>query len=79
MLLQTAALQRLGGLVSQAPASLGFSRAFSMVPMVIETTSRGERAFDIYSRLLRYYLLLGTNSKCQQRVALHWASCHLSN
>ena len=24
-----------------------------LVPMVIETTSRGERAYDIYSRLLR--------------------------
>ena len=25
----------------------------ALVPMVIETTSRGERAFDIYSRLLK--------------------------
>ena len=25
----------------------------SMVPMVVETTSRGERAYDIYSRLLK--------------------------
>ena len=24
-----------------------------MVPMVVEQTSRGERAFDIYSRLLK--------------------------
>ena len=24
-----------------------------LVPMVIETTNRGERAFDIYSRLLK--------------------------
>ncbi|GMI20635.1 hypothetical protein TrRE_jg3058, partial [Triparma retinervis] len=24
-----------------------------MVPMVLETTTRGERAYDIYSRLLR--------------------------
>lgn len=29
------------------PQSLG------LVPMVIETTGRGERAFDIYSRLLK--------------------------
>jgi len=25
----------------------------SLVPMVVETTSRGERAYDIYSRLLK--------------------------
>ncbi len=25
----------------------------SLVPMVVEQSSRGERAFDIYSRLLR--------------------------
>src|SRR5919206_1222691 len=29
------------------------SRPNALVPMVIETTNRGERAFDIYSRLLR--------------------------
>lgn len=28
-------------------------RATSLIPMVIETTNRGERAFDIYSRLLK--------------------------
>jgi ATP-dependent Clp protease protease subunit len=28
-------------------------RAFNFIPYVIESTSRGERAFDIYSRLLR--------------------------
>ncbi len=35
--------------------------ASGLVPMVIEQTSRGERSYDIYSRLLkeRYYLLLG--------------------
>ncbi len=27
--------------------------AISLIPMVIETTNRGERAFDIYSRLLK--------------------------
>ena len=35
---------------------LGFSedpRALGLVPMVIEQTSRGERSFDIYSRLLK--------------------------
>lgn len=35
--------------------SLGFQapQALGMVPMVIETSGRGERAYDIYSRLLR--------------------------
>ena len=33
----------------------------ALVPMVIEQTSRGERAYDIYSRLLRDYIIfLGT-------------------
>lgn len=32
-----------------------------LVPMVIETTSRGERAYDIYSRLLKERIVfLGT-------------------
>ena len=32
-----------------------------LVPMVIEQTSRGERAYDIYSRLLRDNIIfLGT-------------------
>jgi ATP-dependent protease ClpP protease subunit len=34
------------------PQSLG------LVPMVIEQTSRGERSFDIYSRLLKSALSL---------------------
>jgi hypothetical protein len=29
------------------------SRSYNLVPMVIETSGRGERAFDIFSRLLR--------------------------
>ena len=29
------------------------TRALNLVPMVVEQTSRGERAFDIYSRLLK--------------------------
>src|SRR5689334_25386148 len=33
----------------------------SLIPMVVESTNRGERAFDIYSRLLRErIILLGT-------------------
>lgn len=35
----------------QAPQALG------LVPMVIETTGRGERAYDIYSRLLKERLI----------------------
>lgn len=30
----------------------------SLIPMVIETTSKGERAFDIYSRLLRERVIM---------------------
>jgi len=28
-------------------------KGLNLVPMVVEQTSRGERAFDIYSRLLK--------------------------
>lgn len=35
------------GIIQQTPQSLG------LVPMVIEQTARGERSFDIYSRLLK--------------------------
>lgn len=35
------------------PALLQQTRAYNLVPMVIESTSRGERGMDIYSRLLR--------------------------
>lgn len=36
-------------------------RPESLIPMVVESTSRGERAFDIYSRLLKErIILLGT-------------------
>lgn len=35
------------GILTQAPQNLG------LVPMVIEQTARGERSFDIYSRLLK--------------------------
>ena len=35
------------------------SRSYaSLVPMVIEATNRGERAFDIYSRLLRERVIM---------------------
>src|SRR6476620_10176858 len=32
-------------------------RALNLVPMVVEQTSRGERAYDIYSRLLKERLI----------------------
>lgn len=36
-------------------------RPESLIPMVVESTNRGERAFDIYSRLLKeHIILLGT-------------------
>ncbi|XP_062219737.1 uncharacterized protein LOC133919378 [Phragmites australis] len=35
------------------PAGLSPHREYGLVPMVIETTSRGERAYDIFSRLLK--------------------------
>jgi len=37
------------------PLARGFA---SLVPMVIESTPRGERAFDIYSRLLRERIVM---------------------
>jgi hypothetical protein len=36
-------------------------RATTLVPMVVEETSRGERAYDIYSRLLKDHIIfIGT-------------------
>ena len=32
----------------------------SLVPMVVETTNRGERAYDIYSRLLKERIIFLT-------------------
>ncbi len=33
----------------------------NLIPMVVESTNRGERAYDIYSRLLRdRIIMLGT-------------------
>lgn len=45
-----------GGLPARAaatPISSQFVRGYGLVPMVIEQTSRGERAYDIFSRLLK--------------------------
>src|SRR5450755_37646 len=42
---------------SDAPAP----RATTLIPMVVEETNRGERAYDIYSRLLKDHILfIGT-------------------
>ena len=39
----------------------GFSKRMTLIPMVIEQTGRGERAYDIYSRLLKERIIfLGT-------------------
>jgi ATP-dependent Clp protease, protease subunit len=39
----------------------GFPRATTLVPMVVEQTNRGERAYDIYSRLLKDHIIfIGT-------------------
>src|ERR1700742_2228028 len=36
-------------------------RATTLIPMVVEQTTRGERAYDIYSRLLKDHILfIGT-------------------
>jgi ATP-dependent Clp protease, protease subunit len=41
--------------MTQPPAGMGalHTRALNLVPMVVEQTARGERAYDIYSRLLK--------------------------
>jgi len=43
------------GLITAGPTSSerAETRALGLVPMVIETTGRGERAYDIYSRMLK--------------------------
>jgi len=37
----------------QNPGGAQHARALGLIPMVIETTGRGERAYDIYSRMLK--------------------------
>ena len=45
------------------------TKALNLVPMVVEQTSRGERAYDIYSRLLkeRVIFLVGGIDDAGQR------------
>lgn len=48
-------------IISQAPHPLMMKDPSAFVPVVIEQSSRGERSFDIYSRLLRERIVfLGT-------------------
>lgn len=51
-MLARSAARRAAALSQQARSMVG------LVPVVIESTSRGERAFDIYSRLLRVSIIL---------------------
>jgi len=39
--------------MSDSYASAATTRALNLVPIVVEQTARGERAYDIYSRLLK--------------------------
>lgn len=49
-----AAVERCGlGKGQVIPSLSQFRRGYGLVPMVIEQTSRGERAYDIFSRLLK--------------------------
>jgi hypothetical protein len=53
---------RLSGIgEKQPPTEEREEHSMALVPMVVEQTSRGERAYDIYSRLLRDNIIfLGT-------------------
>jgi ATP-dependent Clp protease, protease subunit len=47
--------------ISPNSPRMELERPQSLIPMVVESTSRGERAFDIYSRLLKErIIILGT-------------------
>jgi ATP-dependent Clp protease protease subunit len=48
-------------LAGQSPDGQGFDPMMNnLVPMVVETTNRGERAYDIYSRLLKERIIFLT-------------------
>ena len=49
----TSPLGTINGYVPQMAGSLGDVEGLGLVPMVIEQSGRGERAYDIYSRLLK--------------------------
>ena len=50
-----------------------------LVPMVIESTSRGERAYDIYSRLLRERIIFLGDAIEDHLANLSSPSCCSSN
>ena len=47
-----------------------FQTALNLVPMVVEQTSRGERAFDIFSRLLKERIIFVTGGIDDSMAAL---------
>lgn len=51
-------LSSLRHLVEQQTTQTALLRQFTSIPLVIESSSRGERAFDIYSRLLRERIIM---------------------
>ena len=50
-----------------------------LVPMVVEQTNRGERAFDIYSRLLKERIIFVTGVVEDMMASLSRLSCCSSN
>ena len=50
------------------------SRSLGLVPMVIEQSGRGERAFDIFSRLLRVRVREGGGESKDLSLFVFWAS-----
>jgi ATP-dependent Clp protease, protease subunit len=59
--LQSKGVSRLGLYDGRVPAVRGVGFMSNLVPIVVEQTGRGERAYDIYSRLLRDRIVyLGT-------------------
>jgi ATP-dependent Clp protease, protease subunit len=43
-----------------------------LVPMVVEQTNRGERAYDIYSRLLKERIVFITPARSTTRSRASW-------
>ena len=55
------ALSRPANILQMRQTDEASPRATTLVPMVVEETSRGERAYDIYSRLLKDHIIfIGT-------------------
>ena len=58
---------------------VGNEQALGLVPMVIEQTSRGERSFDIYSRLLKERVIFIVGPIEDQMANLVWLSFYFWN